>query len=106
MLEDVKALLGLEGNELDDRLETIEKLVKARLCARLKQSDVPEELDYIITEAVIRRFNRIGSEGLSAHSVEGESQSYESDDFAPFEDDIQRWIKENGQGQSGRIRFL
>ena len=52
--------------------------------------DVPlfEELSYIITEIAVVRYNRIGSEGLSSHSVEGESQSWSDTDFAPYQEEI------------------
>lgn len=89
----------------EQRLLKIEELISARLCLRLGVDVVPDELDYIVTEASISRFNRIGSEGLSSHSVEGETQSWTVDDLAPFESDIQRWLSRQKHGE-GRIRFI
>ena len=39
-----------------------------------------------MTEAAVRRFNRIGSEGTSSHTVDGESMTWAEDDFALFND--------------------
>ena len=62
---------------------------------------------HIVTEVSIIRFNRIGSEGLSSHTVEGESLNFSGDDFMPYESDIQAWIDENkGTSRRGRIRFI
>ena len=84
VIDDVKALLGIEDE--DSKLNVIITLTENRLKALLGQKEVPSELEYIVTEVSIARFNRIGSEGLSGHTVEGEALT--------FKDNI------------GRIRFL
>jgi hypothetical protein len=66
-------------------------------------AQVPDALDYVLTEVTVRRFNRIGSEGMNSHSVEGETISFEDDDFDAYADDIQAWKEQNNQG---RLRFL
>ena len=88
MLEKIKLLLGLDGNELDEQLE----LILANTGERLKLllggvSEIPEALAYIVVEVAVARFNRIGSEGMSSHSVEGESISFSDDDFAGYKAD-------------------
>ena len=74
VLNDVKLLLGLQTD--DEKLETIVRLTEGRLKALLSVKIIPDELEYIITEVSIKRFNRIGSEGVQTHSVEGESMSF------------------------------
>lgn len=103
MLEKIEKLLGVE-NEL---VVTIFYLTEQRFKQILGGvEDVPEELEYIVVEAAVRRFNRIGSEGASSHSVEGESLSWsDADDFAGFEEDINDWLMKNGGGK-GVVRFL
>ncbi len=80
VLNDVKLLLGLQTD--DEKLETIVRLTEGRLKALLSVKIIPDELEYIITEVSIKRFNRIGSEGVQTHSVEGESMSFNDDDFS------------------------
>lgn len=105
VIDDVKALLGnIEGK--DDLLNVIIKLTENRLKTLLEAQDVPVELEYIVTEVSLSRFNRIGSEGLSSHSVEGESLNFTDNDFNPFKDDIQVWRGTNKKQSIGKVRFL
>lgn len=107
MLEKIKLLLGLDGNELDEQLE----LILANTGERLKLllggvSEIPEALAYIVVEVAVARFNRIGSEGMSSHSVEGESISFSDDDFAGYKADIEAYLDEQSGTKRGRVRFL
>ena len=68
MLEDLKRMLGLSGRkdeELDQKLEWILDATTSRLKVLLGGIDPGNDLDYIVTEVSIIRYNRIGSEGLS-----------------------------------------
>jgi hypothetical protein len=103
MLDDVKALLGFDTDEQDAKLKVIMSLAERRLCTLIGTAQVPDALDYVLTEVTVRRFNRIGSEGMNSHSVEGETISFEDDDFDAYADDIQAWKEQNNQG---RLRFL
>lgn len=105
MLDQVKSLLGLSDESQDEKLRSVITLTSARLASLLGVKDVPEEMQYIAIEASIRRFNRIGSEGMSSHNVEGESISYKDNDFADFMDDIAAWRKQN-ENPVRRLRFL
>jgi hypothetical protein len=109
MMEDLLKLLNLENadDELRARLQTIVDITSDRLKNRLGTDEVPSGLAYIVTEVSIIRFNRIGSEGLSSHTVEGESMGWTEDDFSAYESDIQAWIDENKDtSRRGRIRFI
>ena len=66
----------------------------------------PEELNYIILDVAIIRFNRIGSEGLSSHTVEGESLSWSDNDFAGYMDDIRAYQDSQKEIAKGKVRFL
>lgn len=105
MLDQVKTLLGLSDDSQDALLMSVIELMSARLASLLGTESVPEEMTYIAVEASVRRFNRIGSEGMASHNVEGESISYKDSDFAEFMDDIQTW-KSNHQTPVRRLRFL
>lgn len=76
-----------------------------RLLNRLGMEEVPEELGYILVETTVKRWNRTGSEGASSHNVEGESVSYEEDDFAAYEADISRYLAANAAPRIG-VQFL
>ena len=61
MLEDLKRMLGLSGQkdeELDQKLNWILATTRARLKVLLGGIDPGKDLDYIITEVSIVRYNR------------------------------------------------
>lgn len=108
MLNDLKIMLGLSvsDNDMDDKLNIILENTKARLKLLLGGIEVPESLNHIVMEVSIIRFNRIGSEGLSTHSVEGESLGFSEDDFAQYNDEIKAYLESLNDSKRGRIRFL
>lgn len=104
VIDGVKALLGIEDE--DSKLNVIITLTENRLKTLIGQTEVPSELEYIVTEVSIARFNRIGSEGLSGHTVEGEALTFKDNDFDQYADDIQTWRDAQSDQDIGRIRFL
>ena len=107
MLETLKILLGFTDDESrDELLLKLIDLATARLKLLLGGIEPPEELEHIIIETSAARFNRIGSEGLSSHSVEGESQTFTNDDFAPFSAEIQAFLDKQKESKRGKVRFI
>lgn len=108
MLKNLKILLGISESDTsqDAKLNLILSGTTSRLKALLGGKDPPEDLNYIITDVAVIRFNRIGSEGFSSHSVEGESQSFSDDDFAGYREDIQTYLDNQEDAKKGRVRFL
>lgn len=108
MLENLKLMLGIapENTDKDSLLKQLIALATARLKGLLGGIEPPESLDYIILEVTIKRYNRIGSEGLSSHSVEGESLSFSNNDFAEFATDIQSFLGKQKEATRGKVRFI
>ncbi len=108
MLNDLKLMLGIDPEEStqDAKLKLIISAATARLKTLLGGIEPPESLDYIIRDVAIIRFNKIGSEGMSSHSVEGESLSFTADDFEGFADDIQAFLATQKNSARGKVRFL
>lgn len=106
MLEEIKTILGIADNALDSQLNIIIANTKARMKMLLGGLDVPESLNYVIIEVSVKRFNRIGSEGITSHTVEGESMSFTDDDFAEFAGDIQAYLDSVAAAKKGKVRFL
>lgn len=108
MLENLKVLLGIESSDtsLDGRLNLLLSYATARLQAMLDGITPPESMEYIIVEVAVIRFNRIGSEGLSGHTVEGESLQFTDNDFSGFSDEIQAFLEAQESGSRGKLRFL
>lgn len=108
MLEEIKELLGIaaDDTDCDKKLTIIVKLTTARLKLLLGNIEPPEEMNHIIVEVAIMRFNRIGSEGLSSHSVDSESLTFNDSDFNGFADEIQAWLNSQKESTKGKVRFL
>jgi hypothetical protein len=108
MLDNLKIMLGISTDDttLDDRLKLILSNTTARLKLLLGGIDPPDEMNHIILDVAIMRFNRIGSEGLSSHSVEGESLSFKESDFDGFAGEIQAWLDLQKESTRGKVRFL
>lgn len=119
MLEKLKMMLGLNptgatgatgstgGDDLDTKLQWLLDTAAQRLKILIGKNEVPDELQYIVIEVAIIRYNRIASEGMSANSVEGESLTWDASDFDGFKDDINAWLEnqEDGNGK-GKVRFI
>ena len=108
MLSDILNLLGLSTtNETAVTLiNIIIETVTQRLLLRLEADTLPGELNYIVKEVTVARYNRIGSEGISSHSVEGESITFNDDDFGPYESDIEAYLNAQKGTKKGVVRFL
>lgn len=108
MLDNLKLLLGIDltDTDRDDLLKLIISNTTARLRILLGGLEPPEDLDHIIIDVAISRYNRIGSEGLSSHTVEGESQSFTENDFDGFMDEIQAYLDSLSTSSRGKVRFL
>lgn len=105
VLSSVKLLTGLDDDSRDDLLQGIISITEMRLLTLLGCDDVPKSLQYILIEVSVSRFNRIGSEGTSAHTVSGETMTYRDDDFAPYLSDIEAY-KDTLNNVKKKIRFL
>ena len=108
MLNDLKVMLGIatDDTSLDAKLELIISTATARLKTLIGGIEPPKELEHIIREVAIVRYNRIGSEGMASHSVEGESLSFGGNDFAEYTDEIQAFLDSQKESTRGRLRFL
>lgn len=108
MLNNLKLLLGIEENDVqsDELLRLIISNTTARLKTLIGGIEPPEELDHIILDVAVIRFNKIGSEGLASHTVEGESMGFVDDDFSNFDKEIQAFLKKQEGSKQGKVRFI
>lgn len=94
-------------------LENIAELAEERIMGRLPAmigniliTELPKELEHIAVEMIVRRFNRVGSEGMSAESVEGHSATYTESDMREFEAAIDAWVDAQDVMSRKVVRFL
>ena len=108
-LETVKILTGVDN----EQITTIYNMYENRLFRRLEQSllevvEIPTELEYVLTECTIARFNRIGSEGMESESMDGHTAKYIDKDLSDYEHAIQTYIDSQVivSPTKGVVRFL
>ncbi len=108
-LENLKMLLGIdpEDSSQDEKLNWLLDSARARLKVLLGGLDPPPEMEHIVIEVAVIRFNRIGSEGMAINNVEGETQHFNSNDFSGFMDEINAWLDaQNQNSRRGGFMFL
>ena len=108
MKERIKKILGIEDSLQDDVLDILISNVSSHLKAMLGK-DIPSHLDFIVEEITIRRFNRIGTEGMKSETVEGHSISFYDlkDEFDPYQDIIDNEKDDDaGEARRGRVMFI
>lgn len=85
MLQKIKTLLGVTDALQDDVINLIIENVNSHLSILLGKP-VPEELEFITIEISIRRFQRLGSEGMKSELIEGHRVDFYDlkDEFIPY----------------------
>ena len=99
----VKVLLGTTNTTDDEELlYEIVEITKSKILNYINQTKMPKELEFILVELAIQRFNRIGSEGIASESIDGKSVSYE-DDFEKYKPYLDDYIQRSGTSKGFRL---
>lgn len=108
LVKRIKTLLGIEDNLQDEVLNIIVENVSDHLKAELGRKDIPEELNFVVQEISIRRYNRLGAEGMQSESVEGHNVKFYDlkDDFAPYESIIASYKEPPEKPGRGKVVML
>lgn len=99
-LTELKTMLGLADDTRDALLNLIIKTTVQALRFKLalaSSEEFPSDLSYIALEVCVKRFNRLKNEGMASYSQEGESITFNSNDFDDFQADIDAWKERNGK---------
>ncbi|GAO99837.1 phage head-tail connector protein [Fructobacillus ficulneus] len=99
VLDTVKTLAGITDNVQDNVITTLETMTRSQLAMLVDETTVPDKLEPIIQHVVLARYNRLGNEGYSSFSQEGESISYPNSDFDEYATTIARYMSERNRGK-------
>lgn len=96
-LDNVKLLLSINDDLQDDLLKKIIDNTEKRLISLLPVDieQVPDRLEYIVEEVAVKRFNRVGAEGMTQESVDGRSNTFQNNDFDEYLDVINALFPKN-----------
>lgn len=90
MDESIKSLLNLPDDVYNKQQKTIEAIAevsKQQLLSLLSKEikDVPDDLSYIVPLVIVKRYRRLGNEGLASYSQSEQSKTYlQVSDFDEF----------------------
>lgn len=90
IIEDVKILLDISDNLQDDLLEQLKKQVESHFKVYANIDMIDEKYNFIIVDVVVKRFNRLGAEGMKVQSIQGASATYDYDDFKTYDNIINK----------------
>ena len=100
LLNRIKVLLGVSEN--DDLVSEIIELTREKILNYINKTELPKELEFVLIELSIQRYNRIGSEGIASESVDGKSVSYE-DDFETYKHYLDEYMTRNNTSRGFRL---
>lgn len=107
-LSDYRVLLDISEDTYEkDKAKIIKiwDITEKQLRVKLKADKIPEKLDYIVPSIVVKRYNRLGFEGMEQHSQSEETISYNLDDFGEFQDEINDYLEEQGLIRKRKVSF-
>lgn len=89
-----------DSTSTERKVEIIEEMTTQRLLNYINQKEVPPTLQHIVDEVTIKRFNRLGNEGMKSTSQEGLSMTFDESDFEEFKDELDTWLATNSPKNS------
>lgn len=105
--DDIKTLLK---GTLDEKLEVIERRTNERMKTLLNTQEVPKEFETVVYEVSLKRFNRIGQEGMQSYSQEGLSMAFPDSDFSEYQNEIDEFKRKDQEElykpKRGRFKFI
>ena len=100
LLNRIKTLLNVEGNE--NLIYEIVNITESKILNYINATEMPKELEFVLIELSVQRFNRIGSEGIASESIDGKSVSYD-DDFTGYKHYLDDYISRNSVRKGYRL---
>jgi hypothetical protein len=107
ILENIKIKLSITDNEEDALLEVLCNDAYAYMNIFF-DGNVPVELQFILESVAIKRYRRIGAEGIAIEKIDVLTTTYESgDDFAEYINIMNQYKRRLGRENGPRgFRFL
>jgi hypothetical protein len=93
ILNRIRLMINVEGRE--ELLQEIIRLVAMPVLLYIKQEAIPTELEWIVVELAIKRYNRIGAEGFTEEKSDNIQNRYEESMINEYISFLDRWIENN-----------
>ena len=103
LLNRIKTLLELGyDNDNDGLIYEIVEITKAKILNYINEKELPKELEFILIELAVERFNKIGSEGIASESIDGKNVSYD-DSFENYKLYLDDYIFRNNKNKGFKL---
>ena len=100
LLNRVKTLLSITDN--DKLIHEIIEITKEKILNYINEKELPKELEFVLVEWAIERFNKIGSEGIASESIDGKNVSYD-DSFENYKVYLDDYIFRNNKNRGFKL---
>ena len=105
ILNRIRMMINVEGRE--ELLQEIIRLVAMPVLLYIKQEAIPTELEWIVVELAIKRYNRIGAEGFTEEKSDNIQNRYEESMINEYISFLDRWIEDNTEVvEVKKVRFF
>lgn len=107
----IETLLGLDLDEKDEArvaiyIQQAKQAIMVYIRPYLDDDVFPLELDYLVDQLTLTKFNKFHNEGMNSISEEGLSMTFNSNDLKDYMTDIQAWIDSTGKDASQQGRAV
>lgn len=106
ILDDIKVLLNLQDDDMLELLKVVLRQAEGRVLAYIGEIVYPQELEWILTEIAVRRYNSIGSEGIHSELNEGIQYIYERNMLDEFKEELDHWKRTNNPSTLGKFKMI
>lgn len=101
-IQRMQTLLGIELDDDDrDRVETYIVQAKQAIMIYIRKylddDTFPTELNYLVDQLTLAKYNKFHNEGMNSISEEGLSMSFNSNELKDYLSDIEAWIDSTGK---------
>lgn len=106
-ISNIKLKLGLKEDSSEDKLLTVLLSDAANyISIYLEGNEIPKQLEYIAEEVAIKRYRRIGAEGITTEKIDVLSTTYSTGDFNDYLGILDLYKKNNIKSKTKRLRML
>lgn len=94
-----KIKLDISSNDVsqDDLLNILLEDASKAICLYLNCSTVPIMLEWIVEDLAVKKYRKLGSEGLSSESIDVINSTFESDMLIEYYPLLNKYSKNNGK---------
>lgn len=102
-LNRIKIKLGLNDGNKDELLAVLFEDASNLICTYINSDVLPNKLSWIAEEIAIKRYRKIGAEGIKTEQIDVISTQFDDSIIAEYQITIDQYIKNNSNPVSVRI---